>query len=151
MFQYEIIRQRQRELQQQAEEYRLVREAVVAARRSGDRERGLSLARTALRLVDEEREPQRAAWFRIQRARMLGHLHRPGGLEEIAYAHRLVAGLGPSVVQAETLALEASHQALRTPSAEAMANRRTRRRDRPPGRRGQRRAARQDDAGRAGP
>ncbi|MGE7437320.1 helix-turn-helix transcriptional regulator [Kitasatospora sp. NPDC001175] len=91
-------------------------EAVVAARRSGDRERGLSLAKRALKLVDEERSPERAAWFRMSRARMLVHLKRTGGDEEIEHAQRLVAGLRPSAVQAEVLALVASHNMLGRPA-----------------------------------
>ncbi|WP_259464811.1 helix-turn-helix transcriptional regulator [Streptomyces sp. TLI_171] len=96
-------------------------EAVVAARRAGDRDRGQSLARRALALVDEARNPARAAWFRLQRARMLGHLKRNGAIEEIQYAHRLVRDLGPSVVQAEALALEAAHGMLRSPGPEVVA------------------------------
>ncbi|MGK4583108.1 helix-turn-helix transcriptional regulator [Kitasatospora sp. HPMI-4] len=91
-------------------------EAVVAARRTGDRERGLSLARRALKLVDEERDPERAAWFRMSRARMLVHLHRTGGDEEIEHAQRLVARLRPSAVQAEVLALAVSHNMLGRPA-----------------------------------
>ncbi|WP_405011480.1 AAA family ATPase [Kitasatospora sp. NBC_01539] len=90
-------------------------EAVVAARRSGERERGLSLAKRAVGMVDEGRSPLRAAWFRMQRARMLGHLHRPGGDTELEHARQLVADLGPSAVQAEVFALEASHAMLRRP------------------------------------
>ncbi|WP_246192802.1 helix-turn-helix transcriptional regulator [Kitasatospora atroaurantiaca] len=92
-------------------------EAVVAARRSGDRERGLSLAKRALKQVDEQENPERAAWFRMHRSRMLGHLHRSGGDEEIAHALRLVAGLGPSAVQAEVFALAAAHAMLGHPTA----------------------------------
>ncbi|MER8183831.1 AAA family ATPase [Kitasatospora sp. NPDC094015] len=91
-------------------------EGVVAARRSGERERGLSLAKRGIKLVDEQENPTRAAWFRMQRARMLGHLDRPGGSDELAYAHRLVADLGPSAVQAEVLALDAAHAMLRRPT-----------------------------------
>ncbi|GLW69279.1 helix-turn-helix transcriptional regulator [Kitasatospora phosalacinea] len=96
-------------------------EAVVAARRAGDRDRGQSLARRALSLVDETRNPLRAAWFRLQRAKMLDQLKRSGGLEEIQYAYRLVQDLGPSAVQAEALALEAAHGLLRNPGPEAVA------------------------------
>ncbi|MFC8716266.1 AAA family ATPase [Kitasatospora sp. NPDC057198] len=96
-------------------------EAVVAARRAGDRDRGQSLARRALGLVDETRNPLRAAWFRLQRAKMLDQLKRSGGLEEIQYAHRLVQDLGPSAVQAEALALEAAHGLLRNPGPAAVA------------------------------
>ncbi|MFG3050735.1 AAA family ATPase [Kitasatospora sp. NPDC048239] len=93
-------------------------EAVVAARRSGDRERGLSLSRRALKLVDEQENPARAAWFRINRARMLGHLRRSGDDEEIAHAHRLVENLAPSAVQAEVFALGAGVAMLKHPGPE---------------------------------
>ncbi|MFJ7906084.1 AAA family ATPase [Kitasatospora sp. NPDC096204] len=93
-------------------------EAVVAARRSGDRERGLSLAKRGIRLVDEVEHPVRAAWFRINRARMLGSLRRSGDEEEIAHAHRLVEHLPPSAVQAEVFALSANSAMLKTPGPE---------------------------------
>ncbi|OKI19679.1 hypothetical protein A6A07_07940 [Streptomyces sp. CB03911] len=93
-------------------------EAVVAARRSGDRDRGLSLAKRALHLVDEKAGPARAAWFRMYRSRMLGHLNRPGHDEELAYARRLVEGLPPSAVQAEVLALDAAAGMLSNPTQE---------------------------------
>ncbi|MFJ8628195.1 AAA family ATPase [Kitasatospora sp. NPDC093550] len=93
-------------------------EAVVAARRCGDRERGLSLAKRGLRLVDETVHPVRAAWFRINRARMLGSLRRSGDEEEIAHALRLVAELPPSAVQAEVFALGAGSAMLKKPGPE---------------------------------
>ncbi|WP_281278553.1 helix-turn-helix transcriptional regulator [Streptomyces tateyamensis] len=82
-------------------------EAVVAARRAGDRDRGLSLAKRALKQVDESENPLRAAWFRMNRARMLGHLNRRGGDEELGHALRLVEGRAPSAVQADVFALAA--------------------------------------------
>ncbi|MFB7668445.1 AAA family ATPase [Kitasatospora sp. NPDC056138] len=91
-------------------------EAVVAARRAGDRERGLSLAKTALKLVDEERSPERAAWFRMHRSRLLTQLHRSGGDEEIERAQRLVENLRPSAVRAEVFALAAAHAMLGHPT-----------------------------------
>ncbi|MFC8452258.1 AAA family ATPase [Kitasatospora sp. NPDC057223] len=96
-------------------------EAVVAARRSGDRERGLSLAKRALKLVDEERSPARAAWFRMYRSRMLGHLNRAGDEAELAHAQRLVEGLRPSAVQAEVFALGAASGMLKNPTEEHIA------------------------------
>ncbi|WP_316526149.1 helix-turn-helix transcriptional regulator [Kitasatospora brasiliensis] len=93
-------------------------EAVVAARRCGDRERGLSLAKRGIRLVDEAEHPVRAAWFRINRARMLGNLRRSGDDEEIAHAHRLVEHLPPSAVQAEVFALSANSAMLKNPGPE---------------------------------
>lgn len=95
-------------------------EAVVAARRCGDRERGLSLAKRGLRLVDEAEHPVRSAWFRINRARMLGNLRRSGDDEEIARAHRLVEHLPPSAVQAEVFALAAGVAVVRKPRTEHM-------------------------------
>ncbi|WP_280723678.1 helix-turn-helix transcriptional regulator [Kitasatospora sp. MAA4] len=88
-------------------------EAVVAARRSGDRERGLSLTKRGLKQVDENENPLRSAWFRMHRSRMLGHLNRAGGVEELAHALRLVEGRPPSAVQAEVFAMGASMSMLR--------------------------------------
>ncbi|MCP2307690.1 helix-turn-helix transcriptional regulator [Kitasatospora paracochleata] len=90
-------------------------EAVVAARNSGDWDRALALVRRALELVDEEQHPMRAAWFRVQLAKTCGYLNRPGG-GETAYAYRLVAGLGPSPVQAEVLAMDAAQGMLCNPT-----------------------------------
>ncbi|WP_354642417.1 helix-turn-helix transcriptional regulator [Kitasatospora camelliae] len=95
-------------------------EAVVAARRSGDWERALGLVKRALTLVDEERDPLRAAWFRVQMAKTCGYLNRPGG-GEIEYAYRLVADLGPTAVQAEVLAMEAAQGMLAYPGREHIA------------------------------
>ncbi|WP_371682461.1 helix-turn-helix transcriptional regulator [Kitasatospora sp. MMS16-BH015] len=91
-------------------------EAVVAARRSGDPERGLSLSKRALKLVDETEHPERAAWFRMHRARLLGQLLRGGQDEEIEHAQRLVARRRPSAVQAEVFALAASHAMMMHPT-----------------------------------
>ncbi|WP_234327130.1 helix-turn-helix transcriptional regulator [Streptomyces sp. NRRL WC-3742] len=93
-------------------------EAVVAARRCGDRERGLSLAKRALKLVDEAVHPMRAAWFRMNRARLLDTLLRPGADEEIAHALRLVEGRQPSAVQAEVFSLSAGRALYRGPGPE---------------------------------
>ncbi|WP_232247890.1 helix-turn-helix transcriptional regulator [Kitasatospora azatica] len=87
-------------------------EAVVAARRAGDRDRGLSLAKRALKQVDETENPLRAAWFRMNRAKMLGHLNRAGGDEELAHARRLVEGRAPSAVQADVFSLAAGQAML---------------------------------------
>ncbi|WP_327069040.1 AAA family ATPase [Kitasatospora sp. NBC_01250] len=88
-------------------------EAVVAARRSGDRDRGLSLAKRALKLVDEAENPLRAAWFRMNRARMLAHLNRLGGDQELAHARRLVESTPPSAVKADVYAMVAGQSLLR--------------------------------------
>lgn len=95
-------------------------EAVVAARRSGDWDRAIALVRRALDLLDEDTDPARAAWFRVQLAKTCGHLERPDG-GEIQYAYRLVSGLGPSAVQAEVLAMEAAQGMLGHPDRSHMA------------------------------
>ncbi|MFE9422729.1 AAA family ATPase [Kitasatospora sp. NPDC006697] len=97
-------------------------EAVVAARRAGDRERGLSLAKRALKLTDEAENPLRAAWFRMNRAKMLGHLNRRGHTEELGHALRLVEGRPASAVQADVLALAAGQAMLYHPTAADLAN-----------------------------
>ncbi|MER5637576.1 AAA family ATPase [Kitasatospora sp. NPDC002227] len=91
-------------------------EALVAARRSGDPERGLSLSKRALKLVDETEHPERAAWFRMHRARLLGHLLRGGQDDEIEHAQRLVAHRRPSAVQADVFALAAAHAMMMHPT-----------------------------------
>ncbi|MBB4923419.1 DNA-binding CsgD family transcriptional regulator/tetratricopeptide (TPR) repeat protein [Kitasatospora kifunensis] len=91
-------------------------EAVVAARRAGDRDRGLSLAKRALKLVDEAENPLRAAWFRMNRARMLGHLNRLGGDQELAHARRLVESTPPSAVKADVYGLAAGQALLHHPT-----------------------------------
>ncbi|MCX4746632.1 AAA family ATPase [Kitasatospora sp. NBC_01287] len=92
-------------------------EAVVAARRAGDRDCGLRLAKRALKLVDETRNPLRAAWFRMNRARMLGHLNRLGGDQELAHARRLVEHTPPSAVKADVYALAAGQAMLQQATA----------------------------------
>ncbi len=44
-------------------------DATVAARRSGNPELSARLARTAARFINEDAEPQHAAWFALQRSR----------------------------------------------------------------------------------
>nr|WP_257019042.1 helix-turn-helix transcriptional regulator [Streptomyces sp. TLI_235] len=95
-------------------------EAVVAARRSGDWDRAIGLVKQALARLDEDTDPARAAWFRVQLAKTCGHLERPDG-GEIQYAYRLVSGLGPSAVQAEVLAMDAAQGMLGNPGREHMA------------------------------
>lgn len=102
----------------QCDQLRLVdvlAEAVVAARRAGDHDRGVSLAKRALKQVDEAENPLRAAWFRMNRSRLLRYLHRAGADEELAHARRLVEGRPPSAVQAEVFSLGAGQAMLQVP------------------------------------
>ncbi|SES41583.1 regulatory protein, luxR family [Streptomyces sp. yr375] len=81
----------------------LMAEAAVAGRYCGERERALKITKRALRLLDDEDDPLRAAWFWVQRSRLVHSLGRGSGREELTTAQDLVRGLPPSHVHAEVL------------------------------------------------
>ncbi|MFE2550447.1 AAA family ATPase [Streptomyces sp. NPDC059355] len=93
----------------------LLAEATVAARFGGERERALKLTKTALRLLEEEQDPLRAAWFWTERSRLVSSLARGDGWEELAKAQELVKGLPPSQVHAEVLVRAAGWGMLHNP------------------------------------
>ncbi|MFJ8775340.1 helix-turn-helix transcriptional regulator [Streptomyces microflavus] len=97
-------------------------EATVAARFSGDRQRALAISRKALRTLETEGDPLRAAWFWVQRSRLVQGLDRGDGWEELATAQKLVRGLPPSAVHAEVLTNVASWRALHEPGPQALAD-----------------------------
>jgi len=78
-------------------------EATVAARLSGEHDRGLRFVKRALRIVDERREPERAAWFLMQRGRANRYSSGATVAADIEQALRLLDGRGPSAVLADTL------------------------------------------------
>ncbi|MGW1527301.1 helix-turn-helix transcriptional regulator [Streptomyces sp. NPDC001588] len=82
----------------------LMAEAAVAGRLSGERERALKITKRALRLLEEDEDPLRAAWFWVQRSRLVQHTARGDGWKELTTAQGLVRGLPPSEVHAEVLA-----------------------------------------------
>uniref|UniRef100_A0AAU3GPY0 AAA family ATPase n=1 Tax=Streptomyces sp. NBC_01401 TaxID=2903854 RepID=A0AAU3GPY0_9ACTN len=98
----------------------LMAEATVSARFGGDRERALTLAKKALRILDGDSDPLRAAWFWVQRSLLVQSLSRADGWEELATAEDLVRGLQPSAVHADVLASVASWGALHTPGPETL-------------------------------
>jgi DNA-binding CsgD family transcriptional regulator/tetratricopeptide (TPR) repeat protein len=98
----------------------LLAEAAVAGRLGGERERALKITKRALRLLDEEDDPLRAAWFWIQRSRLVQQLARGDGWKEIATAQELVRGLPPSEVHAEVLATVAHWSMLHQPGPDAL-------------------------------
>ncbi|MFF0888914.1 AAA family ATPase [Streptomyces sp. NPDC003456] len=109
----------------------LLAEAAVAGRLCGERERALKITKRALRLLEEDgtappgrrpgsADPQRAAWFWIQRSRLVQGLGRGDGWKEIATAQELVRGLPPSEVHAEVLATAAHWSMLREPGPQAL-------------------------------
>ncbi|MEV6050568.1 AAA family ATPase [Streptomyces sp. NPDC052107] len=112
----------------------LMAEAAVAGRFGGERERALKITKRALRLLEDEPDPppgsqhrpsrgdpQRAAWFWIQRSRLVQAQARGDGWQELATAQDLVRGLPPSEVHAEVLALAANWSMLHRPGPDAFA------------------------------
>ncbi|MEU9356827.1 AAA family ATPase [Streptomyces sp. NPDC048301] len=98
----------------------LMAEATVAARFGTDRERALKLTKKALRILDGEGDPLRAAWFWVQRSLLMQSLSRGDGRQELATAEELVRGLAPSAVHADVLATVASWGALHRPGPETL-------------------------------
>ncbi|MEU0221468.1 AAA family ATPase, partial [Streptomyces sp. NPDC006265] len=98
----------------------LLAEAAVAGRLCGERERALKITKRALRLLEDEDDPLRAAWFWIQRSRLVQGLARGDGWKEIATAQELVRGLPPSEVHAEVLATAAHWSMLHEPGPDAL-------------------------------
>ncbi|MPY32120.1 AAA family ATPase [Streptomyces adustus] len=99
----------------------LLAEAAVAGRFCGERERALKITKRALRLLDEEKDPLRAAWFWVQRSRLLQAQARGDGWTELATAQELVRGLPPSLVHAEVLGSVAAWLMSHAPGPEALA------------------------------
>ncbi|WP_419998042.1 helix-turn-helix transcriptional regulator [Streptomyces boninensis] len=103
----------------------LLADAAVAARLTSEPERGVTITKQALRLL--EARPQsadsalRAAWFWTERAIVVQMTSRSDGWAELAKAEELVRGLPPSPVHAYVLSEVATWQALHTPGREAMA------------------------------
>ncbi|MYX25294.1 AAA family ATPase [Streptomyces sp. SID8381] len=98
----------------------LLAEATVAGRLCGERERAMKLAKRALRLLDEEDDPLRAAWFWVQRSRLVQLKSHGDGWRELATAQDLVRGLPPSEVHAEVLAHVANWSMVHIPGPEAV-------------------------------
>ncbi|MFI0272434.1 helix-turn-helix transcriptional regulator [Streptomyces luteogriseus] len=98
----------------------LLAEAAVAGRLCGERERALKITKRALRLLEDEDDHLRTAWFWIQRSRLVQGLARGDGWKEIATAQELVRGLPPSEVHAEVLATAAHWSMLHEPGPDAL-------------------------------
>ncbi|MER6085316.1 AAA family ATPase, partial [Streptomyces sp. NPDC001833] len=99
----------------------LMAEAAVAGRFCGERERALKITKKALRILQDEHDPQRAAWFWVQRSRLVQGLARGDGWQELGTAQELVRGLPPSEVHADVLANAAAWSMLHEPGPEAFA------------------------------
>jgi DNA-binding CsgD family transcriptional regulator/tetratricopeptide (TPR) repeat protein len=98
----------------------LMAEAAGAGRLCGERERALKITKRALHLLEDEDDPLRAAWFWVQRSRLVQALARGDGWRELATAQDLVRGLPPSEVHAEVLAHAAGWAMLHEPGPDAL-------------------------------
>ncbi|MDG9704784.1 helix-turn-helix transcriptional regulator [Streptomyces sp. DH37] len=97
----------------------LLAETVTAAQLSGERKRAQAVIKRALRLLDEERDPLRAAWFWTQRSKLAETTAQGDGWAELGRAQELVRGLPPSPVHAEVLAGAAAWGAVHDPGPDA--------------------------------
>ncbi|MFJ3338592.1 AAA family ATPase [Streptomyces sp. NPDC086766] len=97
----------------------LMAEAVVAGRLSGERDLAMKITKRALRLLEDEYDPLRAAWFWIQRSRLVQSKAHGDGWQELATAQELVRGLPPSEVHAEVLAHVANWSMVHAPGPDA--------------------------------
>ncbi|MFJ3225342.1 AAA family ATPase [Streptomyces sp. NPDC086783] len=100
----------------------LMAEAAVAGRLCGERERAMKITKRALRLLEDEPDPLRAAWFWVQRSRLVQGQARGDGWKELATAQDLVRGLPPSEVHAEVLAMVAGWSMLHDPGPDALSD-----------------------------
>ncbi|MEU6537655.1 AAA family ATPase [Streptomyces sp. NPDC047000] len=97
----------------------LLAEAAVAGRFGGERERALKIIKRALRHLEDDFDPLRAAWFWTQRSRLVQAQGRGDGWQELGTAQELVRGLPPSEVHADVLANVANWSMLHTPGPDA--------------------------------
>ncbi|MGW3242196.1 helix-turn-helix transcriptional regulator [Streptomyces sp. NPDC001070] len=98
----------------------LLAETTVAARLSADREGAYEVTKRALRLLERSGDPLRAAWFWIQRSRLMVAMGRGDGWAEIAEAQELVRGLPPSPVHAEVLESVAGWAMMHNPGPDSI-------------------------------
>ncbi|WP_316745801.1 LuxR C-terminal-related transcriptional regulator [Streptomyces sp. MK7] len=92
-------------------------DATIAASRSGDQELSVRFARTGLQHIDQDTEPEHAAWFCLQRSRA-AHCQGHTGKQEAEQARRLVENGPPSAVQADVLHRLSTCGALTEPTRE---------------------------------
>lgn len=78
-------------------------EMTLAAKLAGEPERGLSVVNRALRSLQDMGHPVRAAWFWVQKSRLVRHLARGNGWQELARAQELLSGFPDSPVHARVL------------------------------------------------
>ncbi|WP_112468953.1 helix-turn-helix transcriptional regulator [Streptomyces triticisoli] len=98
----------------------LMAEAAVAGRFCGERDRSMQIIKRALRLLEDDNDPLRAAWFWVQRSRLVQAKAHGDGWRELGTAQELVRGLPPSEVHAEVLANVANWSMVHMPGPDAL-------------------------------
>ncbi|WP_328499202.1 AAA family ATPase [Streptomyces sp. NBC_00414] len=98
----------------------LMAEAAAAGRFCGERSRALKITKRALHLLEDEPDPLRAAWFWIQRSRLVEGQGLGDGWQELGTAQDLVRGLPPSEVHADVLAHVANWLMVHRPGPDAL-------------------------------
>ncbi|ASY36597.1 helix-turn-helix transcriptional regulator [Streptomyces sp. CLI2509] len=98
----------------------LLAEAATAGRMSGEARRAYTLVGRALRLLEQEPDPLRTAWFLTRRSRLATALGRGDGGAELRRAEELVRGLPPSDVHAEVLAHLAGWEMVNKPGPDSL-------------------------------
>ncbi|MEU6444547.1 AAA family ATPase [Streptomyces sp. NPDC047046] len=98
----------------------LLAEAVTAGRLCGEAGRAYTLVGRALRLLEHEPDPLRAAWFWTRRSQLATALGRSDGGAELRSAEELVRGLPPSETHAEVLAHLAGWSMVNKPGADSL-------------------------------
>ncbi|WP_406066152.1 AAA family ATPase [Micromonospora sp. NBC_00860] len=101
----------------------LLAAATTAGWHSGNLDRSLHLARTALELLASEHEPDpvRAAWFWMRCSQLVQALNRGDGWRELQTAQELVAELPPSMLHADILGHIATWGARHRPGPQSRA------------------------------
>ncbi|WP_344296102.1 hypothetical protein, partial [Streptomyces synnematoformans] len=98
----------------------LLAEATVAARLDDAHEQARALIRRALELLDETAEPERAAWFWLERQWQVVGSGGGDGWAELGKAQELVADRPSSPVKADVLATAAVWKMLHSPDPESI-------------------------------
>ncbi|MGX4689667.1 helix-turn-helix transcriptional regulator [Streptomyces sp. JNUCC 63] len=98
----------------------LMAEAAVAGRFCGERDRAMKITKRALRLLEDDDDPLRAAWFWVQRSRLVQAKAHGDGWRELGTAQELVRGLPPSEVHAEVLVNVANWSMVHVPGPDAL-------------------------------
>ncbi|MQY12149.1 hypothetical protein SRB5_22790 [Streptomyces sp. RB5] len=100
----------------------LLAEASVASRLDGQRDRGLGFVKKGLKLIDRMPggDAMRAAWFWMERSRLVTGLGRGDGWAELARAMELIEGEKPSPVHADVLSHVAAWHMLHTQSEDTV-------------------------------